>query len=254
MADLRNNPLRMQQLIDHIVRREGIVRHFYCDSRLPRGLVTIGMGHLVDAAAANVVAGQALARALFNTPGVALRHRATGKLGTQQQVVDDWTHVRAHGVAHPGLNSAGYAPVAQYRISEGAARLLLRRKLDRFIQQLYTLRPYAIDLDERIQMALIDVRYNPAGVGLYDMADEPGDNFHQGIPRLWNALNPDSPEYDIENAVLIFEDIWANRANARYRERHRQRVVMFWAGSDEMSRRAQGRYRTLIGNLAAGRF
>jgi len=254
MADLRNNALRMQQLIDHIVRREGIVRYFYCDSRMPRGLVTIGIGHLVDAAAANINAGQALARALFNQPGVEFRHKVTRNLGTEQQVVNDWTGVRAHGVTHPGLNSAGYAPVAQYRIADGVARMLLRRKLDHFIEQLYARRPFAIDLDERIQMALVDVRYNPAGVGLFDMADDPGDNFHPGVPRLWNALNPDSPEFDVENALLIFEDIWSNRGNARYRERHRQRTVMFWAGSDEMSRRAQGRYQGLIGNLAAGRF
>ncbi len=95
------------------------------------------------------------------------------------------------------------------------------------------------------------MRYNPAGVGLYDMRDDPDDNFRPSIPRLWNALNPDRPEYDVEEALLIFEDIWLNRGNARYRQRYCRRVAMFWAGSDGMSRRTQERYRAWIGDLAA---
>jgi hypothetical protein len=47
MHDLRSNPKRLDMLLDHLLGREGAIRYFYCD---PRGLVTIGVGYLVDRA------------------------------------------------------------------------------------------------------------------------------------------------------------------------------------------------------------
>lgn len=229
MADLRNNPQRMQELIVHIEAREGAFPYFYCDSH---GLVTIGIGHLVDRRGATEADGQALARVLANQAGVVFRNRHNNVVASAQQIVDDWTRVHAHGQVHPGLRAADYAPVALLRISGLVARLLLHERVNGFIAQLYLNHPFAQDLEECIQMALIDTRFNPAGVSLYRNA--PGNNFHPDVPRMWNALNRQHADYNLGRALSIFEQIWIGRATPRYQQRHRQRVAMFREGVLEM--------------------
>jgi len=247
MGDLRNNHQRLQELLSHIERREGVFRHFYCDSN---GLVTIGVGHLVDQRGAPPPARQGVARALANQAGVVFQSRDTGAVASTPQVVEDWTRIHTHGQTHPGLRAADYAPVAILRISNAVARLLLQEKVAGFVAQMYLNRPFAQDLDERIQMALIDVRFNPAGVSLYQNA--PGAHFNPQVPRMWNALNRRHADYSLGRALALFEHIWIGRATPRYQERHRQRIDMFREGVLEMlmTEAAPGTFDDLLEQLA----
>lgn len=236
MADLRHQPDLMRTLIRHIDDREGTFLFFYCDNRMPRGLVTIGLGELVDRGGAPKAIARGVADHWYEQRKgwLQFRHRATHAIADKAQVLDDWGRVFDHGVTHVGSPANAYAPVAHYRITEPHAQRLLSEKLGRFIQTLYANRPFVQQLDPLIHMALIDARYNSAGVGLYDMHDDPHDHFHHDIPVMWTLMNPGSPDYDLEEALLVFERIWAHRGGARYQERHRTRVHWFHSGVNRM--------------------
>jgi hypothetical protein len=179
------------------------------------------------------------------------QNRITGAVASSQQVVEDWNRVHAHGQTHPALRATDYSSVAMLRISDVVAHLLLQERVAGFIAQMYLSRPFTQNLDERIQMALIDVRFNPAGVSLYQNA--PGAHFDPDVPRMWNALNGHHPDYSLGRALALFERIWIGRATPRYQERHRQRVAMFREGVLEMlmTEAAPGSFDELLGQLTS---
>jgi hypothetical protein len=234
MADVRTNALRMHELVAHITRWEHEFRFFYGDSKK---LVTIGIGHLVDESGANIARGQAFARTLFRTNGVVLRHKVTNNPASEQQVVDDWTRVKEHSLANDNLRARGFANIAHLRITDQVMQHLLRQvRLHNFLNQLYDREPFILGLDERIHMALVDVRFNPSGVSLYRLT--PGGKFHRLIPPMWSALDPSSPDHDLDEALRIFDVIWRNRGGDRapnYPLRHAARVALFAAGVAAMS-------------------
>lgn len=88
----------------------------------------------------------------------------------------------------------------------------------KFLRRLYQKRPFILDYDERVAMALVDVRYNPAGVSLYGPVLTP----------FWNALDPTHPGYDLSAAMQIFEQKWTgsriSTKQPRYLLRHYQRT------------------------------
>lgn len=232
MSDLRHRHDLMQTLINHIDDREGTKLFFYCDDRSPRGFVTIGLGELVDKSGASKATARGVADKWYEDRKgwLQFRHKNTHALANKAQVLDDWGRVFDHGLTHVGAPADTYAPVAHYRITQPHAERLLSDKLGRFIQKLYEKRPFVQQLDPLIHMALVDARYNNARVALYDMHNDPHDHFHPDIPVMWRLMNPGSPDYNLQEALLVFERIWAHRAGARYQERHRTRVHWFHSG------------------------
>ena len=241
MPDLRHNPTRMQELIDHIRSREGSFPFFYCDSV---GLVTIGTGHLVDTHSHNPADQQAVVQALFNTHGVTLL-RPNGTVANFNEVWQDWQRVKRHGQTHPNLQASAYANVAQLRISNATVDGLLRGRLDGFIARMYQRRPFMLHRDERIQMAIVDARYNPAGIALYSTT--PAD-----LPRMWHALDDGHQDFDLERALQLFKRIWKGRSTARYQQRHRLRVAMFKDGVDFEIARSRGEFERVRWNPRLG--
>lgn len=251
MGDLRQNMPRRRELIEHITDREGVIQHFYCDHH---GWVTIGVGELVDRPRAQLAVRRNAARTWFRRANVDFRHIGNNAVATEAQVLQDWDRAVAWHAAHGPARARDYAAQTQFRISANDARRLLGNKVDRFTTDLYNLRPYMIRYDERVAMALVDVRYNPAGVALYDMNDDPGDNFHPNIPLLWAALDSrllNLAERNLDRALELFRDTWANRGNVRYQDRHRRRVEWFRAGIDATRQRARDEFDALIAELAA---
>jgi hypothetical protein len=242
--DLRTNATRMRELLDHIVAREGSIMYFYCDHR---SLVTIGIGHLVDRDRATLVERQRIAQGFAATQGVEMRHKVTNALATADQIVEDWERARSYGATHTGSANL-YAGQTLYRITDATARVLLRTRVDGFIEDLYRSRTFSIYLDERIQMALVDARFNPAGVALY--RDTPGTNYHADIPKMWKALDPESLDHDYDLALKLFEGIWKKRGTSYYQQRHKLRVAMFREGVAAMKAKEDGDYSQLIANLA----
>jgi hypothetical protein len=222
MADLRTNPHRMRELLDHLRQVEGEVPHFYCDAR---GLVTIGVGHLVDQAGASDVVGRQIARQLAQRPGIRFI-RTTGGIANVAEVETDWQRVKDYGRAHAGAPARAYATIAQLRLDQASIRTLLEDTVRPFLATLYQRRPFLIGFDERVAMAFVDVRYNPAGIPLYGP--------HLEIQHLWEALDPRSSLFDLTRAVTLFERIWAYRGVPRYGQRHWQRVQWIRAGLQSM--------------------
>ena len=163
MSDLRRNALRMRELLEHIVECEGAIAHFYCDHH---GLVTIGVGYLVDEAGAANAAGEDRARRLAERPDVRFS-QSSGQLVTDAEVLRDWRRVKQYGVEHPGVGAAQYGAVANLRIDSPSIRNLLDTTVRAFADELYRQRPFLMSFDERVAMAFVDVRYNPARVRLY---------------------------------------------------------------------------------------
>lgn len=241
MPDLRHNPIRIQELIDHIRSREGSYPYFYCDNR---GFVTIGIGHLVDTQSHAPADQQAVVQALFNTQGVAFLNHF-GLIAAFADVWADWQRVKRHGQAHPNLAASAYAHVAQLRIMNATMELLLRGVLDGFIATMYQRRPFMLRRDERIQMAIIDARYNHAGVAIYGTT--PVD-----LPRMWHALDDGHPDFDLERALHLFDRIWRHRSTHRYQQRHRLRVAMFKEGVDFEIARSRGEFERVQWNPRLG--
>jgi hypothetical protein len=102
-------------------------------------------------------------------------------------------------------------------------------KITTFANALYTNRPFILEYDPRVAMALIDARYNPAGVPLYT-----GEN--PDIPKMWNALDPRHRDFDPKQGIALFEVIWGTKRSvpARYIRRHFQRVEWMRHGLSAM--------------------
>jgi hypothetical protein len=78
-------------------------------------------------------------------------------------------------------------------------------------------------------MALVDARYNPAGVALYAYSN-------LDIPKMWNALDPRHRHFDPTRAIALFESIWACKQSVpeRYIRRHFRRVQWMRIGLSQM--------------------
>ncbi|MBP7514487.1 MAG: hypothetical protein KA791_08070 [Flavobacteriales bacterium] len=219
MADLRLNNDRMTELLDHIIEREGSYPYFYCDNH---GLVTIGIGYLVDQRGASDATGRRLATALVRRFGNSAFERP-GSTGVVDgaAVAADWQRVKDAG--RLGARSASrYASVAQLRLKPRSIRGLLNQRLAGFINTLYNRRPSLLVLDERVAMALVDARFNPAGVALYSTDGH--------VPALWAALDRSGPSYEPARAVALFAAIWGGRGGERYQQRHAHRVAWMRQG------------------------
>lgn len=214
MGDLRKNHLRLRELGTFILRREGYDPYFYCDNE---GYVTIGIGTLVKTENDARRIGQDLnVRFTF--------HDAPHKRAIADDVAADWRRVHDK----PGLAEHAYRTVAQLRLNEPSVNYLMMQEVSKAADSLYRAHPFLINFDSRIAMALVDVRYNPAGINPY----------HSPQTRpLWDALDPRSKAFDSKRAFTLFELIWANRGGKnkqRYQTRHYQRVQWFRQGLEAM--------------------
>src|SRR5687767_2700249 len=91
-----------------------------------------------------------------------------------------------------------------------------------FLTQLYERRPYLLSYPVPCSMAMVDVRYNPAGVALYGNGN--------GIPGMWNAFDPPCNDFNPVRGVGLFEQIWIGRGGERYQTSHYQRIRWLWEG------------------------
>ena len=218
MTDLRTDAVGMTELLGHLVEREGAVDYFYCDHR---GLVTIAIGYLVDRDGAPDAAGKQLALTLASRADVKFA-TAAGAAAAAAAVEADWQRVKEHGRQNPGIGARGYGPVAQLRIDRATIDAITSAKVRTFLDDLYQRRPFILNHDVHVAMALIDTRYNPAGVALY--GDDPQ------LQQMWSALDASQPQFNPERAVQLFQQIWANHGNERYGQRHLRRAAWMRAG------------------------
>lgn len=220
MSDVRTNPAAIAEYYAHLVEFESVILHFYCDSN---HLVTVGIGHLVDRDGAADSVGEGLARALAQRGDVTFTLRGVG-VGVDD-VVADWKRVKEHGRTHPEVPGGRYAAVAHLRATEQSVRNLLNDKIAEFANQLYRNRPFMLEYDPHVAIALIDARYNPATIRLYE-ATTPE------IPRMWDALNPRHKDFSPTKAVSLFESIWAHKRSVpmRYINRHYRRTQFMRQG------------------------
>lgn len=218
MADLRANGVRMRELLDHLLEREKAIEYFYCDHR---GLVTIAIGFLVDQDSAPDATGKRLARQLAGRPEVTFAD-ANGVVASADEVERDWERVKQHGRSHSRASARDYRAVALLRIGPAAIMRITETVATKFLEQLYVKRPFVVNYDPRVAIALVDVRYNPANVALYDN--------HGPVQQMWDALNPHGRNFDLDRAMTLFEQIWANRGVDRYGVRHYMRAKWMRAG------------------------
>ena len=218
MTDLRTHATGIAELLAHLREREGAVGHLYCDHR---GLVTIAVGYLVDRNGQPDDAGRQLARKLAQRSDVVFS-TAAGTPATVTDVEADWQRVKDHGRANPGLGARRYGAVARLHIDDVSIDAITGTVVRRFLDDLYAKRPFMLNHDVHVAMALLDARYNPAGVAIY--GDDPS------VQKLWNTLDPAHAESAPGEALQLFQQIWSGRGNERYQERHRQRVAWMRAG------------------------
>jgi hypothetical protein len=206
MADLRNDLFRLKELASFVLLREGSIPYFYNDNE---NYVTIGIGTLVKT--------REDARSIGNDANVRFTFRnSPGSRATAIDVVADWDRVHAR----LGLSEHAYANVAMLRLDSSSVNYLMMQEIKRSANLLYRQHPFLIVFDSRIAMALVDTRYNPAGINPY---------ISPRVVPLWAALR----SYDLDKALVLFKTIWAGRGGknqARYQTRHMQRVTWFAAG------------------------
>ncbi len=241
MPNLQDNKTRMDELVKHIKSREGLVLHFYCDGN---GYVTLGYGYLVDGK--NLVDSAGQIKAKEAATKVAFQVGTGGPAATPQQVADDWLRVKEHFRKTRSGSAKDYAAVARLRITTEGATGLKAADIARRIRTLHDKRPVTRQVDEYIQMALIDAGYNPAGVSLFrDKASgKSNDSFHPDIPKMFDALNRNSPNFNLLTALELFKSIWAGRGGKykeRYAERHALRVEWFKRGVERMMSQPSGK-------------
>jgi hypothetical protein len=220
MGDLRRNPQRLAELAAFIRTREGFTPYFYCDRN---GFVTIGIGTLV--------ATEADARRIAGDTNVHFTFAANSqRRATAEEVTADWRRVHAQ----PGLRERDYRNVAQLSLNPASVSYLMMQEISRSADALYRVHPFLLSFDERVAMAFIDTRYNPAGINPYQSPQ---------VRPLWAALDPRSPQFNLDNAVTLFERLWANRGGhlaARYSTRHWQRTQWLRQGLKAMGATSGG--------------
>lgn len=212
MTDLRTDSVGMTELLAHLRKREGAINHFYCDHR---GLVTIAVGFLVDKNGGAEAVGRRLAHALAEREDVTFATK-NGDPVSPEEVVADWKRVKDHGRANPNLGARRYGSVAHLRIDDASVDAITGTIVRRFLDQLYERRPFLLQHDVHVAMALLDARYNPAGIRVFDREGP--------VASLWHKLDPQDSAYDAAGAPELFREIWAGRASQRYQERHAERV------------------------------
>jgi hypothetical protein len=145
VQDLPSNSKRMAEFVAHVREREGVISYFYCDNM---GFVTIGSGHLVKT--------QHDARELAAS-GI---HKATKKVASSEEIIADWQLV----YDNKGLGRREYSRIAELRLTERAIHDVMIRRLVYFCRALYKAKPFIKYYDTYIAMALVDTRYNSAGL------------------------------------------------------------------------------------------
>jgi hypothetical protein len=224
VSDFRTDRAAFSEYYAHLVEFESLIQHFYCDAN---HLVTVGIGHLVDREGGADAVGQGLARALARRGDVAFTLRGVGV--DVDAVVADWQRVKDHGRTHPETPGGRFGTVAQLRITEQSVRNLLNDKVTEFADQLYRNRPFMLEYDPHVAIALIDARYNPATIRLYEGTTPE-------IPKMWNALDPRHKEFNPGRAVSLFESTWAYKQSVpmRYIQRHHARTQFMRKGLGAM--------------------
>ena len=103
---------------------------------------------------------------------------------------------------------------------------LLDYTLNIYCNALFEAKPFVRDLHQRIQMAIIDTRFNPSGVILY------GDQLNN---HFWPFLDPLDSNYDLQRGLDYFRGLWPG-ADGQYIERVALRVLWFQQAIDETLR------------------
>lgn len=212
MPDLRTSSEHLGKYLAHLRERESVVPHFYCDSV---GLVTVGVGHLVDRRGAVDAVGRGRARVLAKRKDIAFT-TAAGVPASVAEVERDWQRAKDYGRKHPKALAKAYRAVAKLRLSKPSIDVLTQGKVSQLCDMLYSKRPFLLSYEAAASMAFVDVLYNPAGVALFGRGAE--------IVAMWSALDPASSSCDPLRGVQLFERIWANRGTPRYAQRHATRV------------------------------
>jgi GH24 family phage-related lysozyme (muramidase) len=220
MGNLLNNNDRLEELLTHIRKREGVVNYFYCDNR---GYVTVGIGTLIDGS-------NPLNVFLKNNPNIIFRNKITNKIASVIEIIQDWNNVKSAFNPQRPQNEKFYSTIAKLRINNTSMDYLMMKEVRTSIVGMYKSRPLSKSLDEYIQMAIIDVRYNPAGIN-------PIYTGTQQTITLWKFLN----KLDLENAFKEFHRLWylriawGNSKNkARYLDRQSIRERWFGKGIERM--------------------
>lgn len=234
---LWNRTAEWNELKAWILGREANRSNFYLDRR---GLVTIGIGHLVDdGSPRRTTASRHRAGRAFATSRHALFQTRSGSAVSVAQVYADWLAV---------LNRSRTAGLL--RLRRGAGAQLLNEKLRRFCETMYREHPFARCLPASIQMAILDTRFNPG----------PANPFRGARVRpLWNALDRSRSilnlrstvdDYDPQRALALFRSIWDLPSNPVYQNRHQWRVRQFETGVAQMLAEDNARFNTTIQNLS----
>ena len=166
MPDLRTNSNRLSELFTFIKGREGVLDYFYVDNM---GYVTVGIGTLVDAKGNDINKGLTVLRqVLAAAPGVQFLNKKTKQPVSAREIEADWVKVKTAYLAAKASGTSiperKYKDIADLVLAPGANYLFWKTEVFKAISEMYKQRPDAQGLDEYIQMALVDVRYNPAGV------------------------------------------------------------------------------------------
>lgn len=212
MGDIHNN----LELANYVASREGCIPHMYCDRN---NLVTVGYGYMMrtEQAATRVVSHYHL-NFYHQQNGNILQHR----VATLDDVRSDWRNVNDTRARVPVART-----ITRLRLPRESCVRLLSLTINGFVDIMYRRFPWAPQLDDYIQFALIDARFNPAGVGFIDTA-----NPH--IRRMWEALSPD--HQDLDAALEAFVLAWRDRGNNQepYKVRKKDRIEYFRRGIERM--------------------
>lgn len=243
-----DDPETLRVFKPHLRRREGRIKHFYLDSK---GLVTIGCGMLVEKGANKKTGvrsesgGAALARALSTKHGIHFFHKDTKARATPDQIAADWKRVRdARGSKKPDgsvrRKARDFLDVAELRISSATIDSMLMKKLKSYGGSMFRRVSYADKIDTLVQIAIIDGRFNPAGVGYWNLEDDseegdPDKTYREGIARMWHLLNPNTFDFDPYAAADLFAGLYPHKdAGSRYMGRHAWRAERFREGAARM--------------------
>jgi hypothetical protein len=111
-------------------------------------------------------------------------------------VLTDWDAVAALA---PGSRSrAACLAACDCTLPPAARSAIAIDKVTRFYNILVARRAFMDHYHAKIQMALVDTRYN-SGIDMFQQSGEVG--------RMWNALDPAHPLYDPLHACELFERI-----------------------------------------------
>ncbi len=195
------------ELINFIKSREGNRNSFYKDNK---GLITIGIGFLVDKKGATTQKRENIGKKfaqkyyyLFNVSG--------NKDDRIKAVLRDWKNV----FVNVNLNIQG-----SLELNNNGIEKLLEYKLQTYLKTMYRKKSFSKCLPAEIQMALVDARFNSAGIGLYSSI----------VEQMWKELDYRKSIFSPQLALNFFEDIWKDRGSSRYQERQRWRIEKFQQG------------------------